>query len=172
MVPFGIIPLRQQAEEVDKPHLELANSHNFIQPRQIGRSVQDGTDKHVFYTNRYTIPAMKIQALLSSDMPSPFQAGTKTAPAKYCRTTPKFSGIKRLHDHLPRIRRSHPFTYNEHALSSSLSGYVLSFRDNFPRSAVNLHEKQGNMSRKNSATFDHFFSCASGTFVLMRMIAL
>ena len=110
---------------MDKPHLQLANSHTFIQPRQMCRSVQDGTDKHVFYTKRYTIPAMKIQALLSSEMFSAFQAGTKTAPAKYCRTTPKFSGIKRLHDHSPRIRRSHPFTYNEHALSSSLSGYVL-----------------------------------------------
>lgn len=62
MAPFGIIPLRQQEEEVDKPHLELANSHTFIQLRQICRSVQNGTDKHLFYINRYTIPGRKIQA--------------------------------------------------------------------------------------------------------------
>jgi len=63
MTLFCIITLRQQEEEVDRPHLELANSHTFIQPWQICRSVQDGTDKHLFYTNRYTIPAMKIQAI-------------------------------------------------------------------------------------------------------------
>jgi len=27
------------------------------------RSVQDGTDKHLFYLKRYTIPGMKIQAI-------------------------------------------------------------------------------------------------------------
>jgi hypothetical protein len=54
MAPFSIIPLRQQEEEVDRPHLELMNSHTFIQSRLIGRSVQHGTDKHVFYTQRYT----------------------------------------------------------------------------------------------------------------------
>jgi hypothetical protein len=36
---------------------------DFIQPRQMCRSVQDGTDKHLFYLKRYTIPGMKIQAI-------------------------------------------------------------------------------------------------------------
>jgi hypothetical protein len=172
MVPFGIIPLRQQAEEVDKPHLEMANSHNFTQPRQMCRSVQDGTDKHVFYTNRYTIPAMKIQALLSSDRPSPFQAGTKTAPAKYCRTTPKFSGVERLHDHLPRIRQSHPFTYNEHSLSSSLSDYVLSSETTSPEVRSIYTKNKATCLAKTRLRSTTFFPVRLVHLFLCAMIAL
>jgi hypothetical protein len=168
MVPFSIIPLRQQEEEVDRPHLQLVNSHAFIQPRQICRSVQDGTDKHVFYIPRYTILCKKIQAFLSPDIFSAFQGDAKTTPARSCRTTPNIAGIERLHDHLRRIRASHPFTPYEHLLSSSFSGYVLSSETTSRRNAVNLHEKHGNMSRKNSATFYHFFPFESGTFVLVR----
>jgi hypothetical protein len=107
MAPFSIITLRLQEEEVDRPHLELANSHTFIQPRQIGRSVQDGTDKQVFYTQRYTIPGRKIQASRFPVLSSAFHGGTKTTPVRSCRTTPNISGVERLHDHLCRMRRSY-----------------------------------------------------------------
>lgn len=119
MVPFSIIPLRQQEEEVDRPHLGLANSHTFIQPRQICRSVQDGTDKHVFYTKRYTIPVRKIQASRFPVLSPAFQSDVKTTPVRSCRTTPNISGVERLHDHLYRTRASHPFTYSYNALSLS-----------------------------------------------------
>ena len=39
--------------------------------------------------------------------------------SRSCRTIPNISGIERLHDHLFRTRRSHPFTHNWHAWSSS-----------------------------------------------------
>jgi hypothetical protein len=119
MTLFCIITLRQQEEEVDRPHLELANSHTFIQPRQIGRSVQDGTDKHVFYTQRYTISGRKIQASRFPVLSSAFHCVAKTTPARSCRTTPNIAGVERLHDLLFRIRASHPFIYPYHALSSS-----------------------------------------------------
>src|SRR5713226_5447995 len=105
MTLFCIITLRQQEEEVDRPHLELVNSHTLIQPRQIGRSVQDGTDKHVFYTQRYTIPGRKIQASRFPVLSSAFHCGTTTTPVSSCRTIPNISGVERLHDHLCRMRR-------------------------------------------------------------------
>src|SRR5579864_9052660 len=119
MTPLSIITLRQQEEEVDRPHLELVNSHTFIQPGLICRSVQHGTDKHVFYTQRYTIPGRKIQSSRFPVLSSAFHGGTTTTPVRSCRTIPNISGVERLHDHLCRMRRSHPFTYYEHALSSS-----------------------------------------------------
>ncbi len=121
MAPFSIIPLRQQEEEVDRPHLQLANSHTFIQLRQMYRSVQNGTDKHVFYTQRYTIPVRKIQASRFPVLSSAFHGGTKTTPVRSCRTTPNISGVERLHDLLCRTRESHPFIYDEYALNSSFS---------------------------------------------------
>ena len=44
-------------------------------------SVQDRTEKHLFYIKRYTIAALKIQALLPAEICSPFQSGTKTTRA-------------------------------------------------------------------------------------------
>ena len=125
MALFSIIPLRQQEEEVDQPHLQLANSHTFIQPRQICRSVQDGTDKHVFYIKRYTKPALKIQASRFSVFPSTFHCGTKTTPVRSCRTIPNIPEVERLQDQLLRMRRSHPLMHDKHLLSSSFLDYPL-----------------------------------------------
>ena len=107
MAPFSIIPLRQREKEADWPHLELANSHTFIQLRQMCRSVQDGTDKHLFYIKRYTIPGWKIQASRFPVLSSTFHCDTKTTRVKCSRTTPNISGVERLHKQLGWMRLSH-----------------------------------------------------------------
>ena len=64
--------------------------------------------KHLFYTKRYTISALKIQGIFSPVISSALQCEAKNTPAKFCRTTPKISGVEGLHDQLQRMRRSHP----------------------------------------------------------------
>ena len=49
----------------------------------MGRSVQDGTDKHLFYIKRYTIAALKIQAFLFTAICAEVQASIKTICAEF-----------------------------------------------------------------------------------------